>query len=363
MHLRRRLVLLVAAALVAGCGALGGAPEEAQGSAPPPTAPRAGDPGDDPTTSPPPEDVERFEEPPRDAPEALRIPEVPAGYELIADETGPASKRAAVALAEGLTTYDPGDRLEDVVARVTSDPDLIAELIEVAAPLHHEGAWSRGQVVYPQLGGLEPHATAVITVVRQQVGLPDGTTFEHTRTLDVRVDRGPDGEWRTSALVSAGGHPVPRPDDLHPAAVAVLDDDRIELPDTARWDIHAGLIDPSLLELMARMAERTPYGVVVLQTGHSLEVFGTDRTSRHAEGRAVDLYRVGDHHVISDRDRGSDTFRLVDWLYDQPELAEVGSPWALDGFGGRSFSDELHQDHIHVGVRRPGERAKPLTRG
>jgi hypothetical protein len=289
-------------------------------------------------------------------------PQAPAGYELLAGETGPDAKRAAVAFVEALTTYEVGDELEDVVDRATDDDALADELVEVAAPLHHDGAWSRGRIVYPQLGGLEPRSSAVITVVEQEVGHPDGTTTTETRVLDVRVDADGAGAWAVTALVSAGGEPVERPDDLSEVAASVLDDDRVELPDSARWDIHRGAVDETLLTLMARMAERTPYGVVVLETGHSREVFGTDRTSRHAEGRAVDLYRVGDEHVIEDREVGSATHELVRWLYDQPELSEVGSPWALDRFGGRSFSDELHQDHIHVGVLRPGETQRSAPR-
>jgi hypothetical protein len=341
---------LAAAVLVVACGDGGGAPTTSPDVAETPptetTAPPTPDPDPDPTPDPTPEP------PPVTPPPA---PAVPAGYELVAGETGPESKLAATAFVEALTTYEADDGLEEVVARATDDDGLAAALLEDAAPLHHEGAWSRGRIVYPQLGGLEPRSTAVITVVRQEVGHPDGTTEVQTRVLDVRVDARSDGSWHVTELVSAGGDPVPRPDDLSEAATAVLDDDRIELPDTARWDIHRGAIDESLLELMGRIAERTPYGVVVLDTGHSREVFGTDRISRHAEGRAVDLYRIGDTLVIEDREVGSPTHELVRWLYDQPELSEVGSPWALDRFGGRSFSDELHQDHLHIGVLRPGE--------
>lgn len=295
-------------------------------------------------------------------PETGALP-LPAGYELVAGETGSAAKRAAVDLVEALTTYDPDEELSAVVERASGgDAELAAHLLDAAAPLHVGGAWSRGTIVYPQLGGLELDAAAVITVVRQDLRTVDGTDATETRVLDVRVDRDVGDTWRVVELASAGGDPVARPDDLSPEAAAVLDDDRIELPDSAVWDIHAGLIDDRLLELMTRMADRTPYGVVVLKTGHSREVFGTDRTSRHHEGRAVDIYRLGGPLVIQDREVGSATYDLVSWLHDQPELSEVGSPWALDGFGGRSFSDELHQDHVHVGVLRPREAQRHAPR-
>jgi hypothetical protein len=290
-------------------------------------------------------------------------PPLPAGYELVAGETGAVAKRAAIDLVEALTTYDPGDDLVTVAERASDgDPALADHLRDAAAALHHEDTWSRGSIVYPQLGGLEIDAAAVITVVRQELRDADGSDRTETRVLDVRVDRDAGDTWRVVELASAGGEPVERPDDLSPEAEAVLDDDRIELPDTAAWDIHTGTIDDRLLDLMARMADRTPYGVVVLRTGHSREVFGTDRISRHDEGRAVDIYRLDGPLVIEDREVGSPTHDLVRWLYDQPELSEVGSPWALDGFGGRSFSDELHQDHVHVGVLRPGEAQRSAPR-
>lgn len=359
--MRRRAVAaaLTSALLLVACGTGG---DGAAGPDDAPAAPSTGEPSPLPEDTAEPDGPQDPDGPDADDPAPPLTPppapEVPAGYELAADETGPAAKRAAAAFVQALTTYEPDEALAEVIASAGADGDLARDLEDAAAPLHHEGAWSRGEIVYPQLGGLEVGEAAVITVVRQTVGHPGGEISEQRRILDVRVDRDDDGAWTVTELASAGGDPVPRPDDLSAAAEAVLDDERIELPDTARWDIHRGAIDEDLLALMARMAERTPYGVVVLETGHSREVFGTDRTSRHAEGRAVDVYRVGDRLVIDDRVSGSPTHELVRWLYEQPELSEVGSPWALDGFGGRSFSDELHQDHLHIGVLRPDEEQR-----
>ena len=115
--------------------------------------------------------------------------------------------------------------------------------------------------------------------------------------------------------------------------------------------IHAGTVSDALLQTMADLAERTPYGVVTLSNGHPHNVFGTDRQSNHTRGRAVDIYRLGPTRVIDDREPASATHEVVTWLYDLPALSELGSPWALDGYGGRSFTDTVHQDHLHVGVR------------
>jgi hypothetical protein len=85
----------------------------------------------------------------------------------------------------------------------------------------------------------------------------------------------------------------------------VLAHPRIELPDSAVWDIHRGRISDTLLAVMARAADEVDYGVVVLDTGHPWEIFGTDRQSDHTRGRAVDIYRVGDRNVVDDRADGS----------------------------------------------------------
>jgi hypothetical protein len=103
---------------------------------------------------------------------------------------------------------------------------------------------------------------------------------------------------------------------------------------------------------MAELADQTPYEVVVLATGHPHNVFETNRVSQHTVGQAVDVYRIGDHQVIDDRGPDGATKGIVEWLYDHPDVAQVGSPWDLDGAGsGRSFTNVVHQDHIHLAVK------------
>jgi hypothetical protein len=274
----------------------------------------------------------------------------PAGpFELSPDEMLPNAKRLAAEIVQTLLTYEPDDTASEIAGRVAGD-GRTTSLLVTAAPLLHADAWSRGEIVYPQLGGFTDTSSSVMVVARQTVGLPDGEVREETRTFDVRLTV-EDGDWVFDELASAGGRARQRPDDLSEIAAAVVDDDRIELPDTARWDIYRGVIEEPLLELMALMAERTDYGVIVLDTGHPWEVFGTDRQSRHSLGRAVDLYRLSGPHVIDDREDGSETHDFVQWLYEQPEMANMGAPWSLDGFGGRSFTDDLHQDHLHIESR------------
>jgi hypothetical protein len=270
-------------------------------------------------------------------------------YELSPDEMLPATKRLASDVVQQLLTYEPQDTPRETVGAAVGE-DGVPDLLVKVTPLMHRDAWSRGEIVYPQLGGFTDTSASVMVVARQSVGLPDGRTFEESRTFDVRLAI-EDGDWVFDDLASVGGRPVERPADLSAAATAVVDDERIELPDTARWDIYRGVIQEPLLELMSLIADRTDYGVIVLDTGHPWEVFGTDRQSRHSKGRAVDLYRLDGPNVIDDREEGSGTHEFVQWLYEQPEMTNMGSPWALDDFGGRSFTDDLHQDHLHIESR------------
>lgn len=244
--------------------------------------------------------------------------------------------------ALALTTYDATEGPTELAAR------LPPELAPFATALFRPARWSRGRIVYPQLGGLAPDNASVMVVVEQTTGTA-GILDTEVRTLNIEVRR-VGAQWRFERLISAGGAPVLPTAPLPAVALAVLSDPRIEMPDSARWDIVAGLVSDQLLHLLARLAERTSFSVVTLSAGHSWEIYGTPRQSDHSRGLAVDIYRLGERLVIDDRTPGSFTHDVVAWLYEQPEVARMGSPWALDGFGGRSFTDALHQDHLHVAV-------------
>jgi hypothetical protein len=187
-----------------------------------------------------------------------------------------------------------------------------------------------------------------MVVTRQTVGSGSESEFSVVRTLDIRLVRGESG-WEFDSLGSAGGV-FDRVEDLS-LANAIAGDPRIEMPDSARLDILSGRVSPVLLSLMAQIADRTPFGVTVLVTGHPHNVFETDRQSDHTIGRAIDIYRIGDRRVIDDRGSDSATRSLVEWLYRHPDVRQVGSPWDLDEeTSRRSFTDEVHLDHIHVAV-------------
>ncbi len=258
----------------------------------------------------------------------------------------PEAKQLAADIAYALTTYEEADSPEVRLLDIAG-PEGLPLLSEASGPLTYSGQWSRGEVVYPQLGGLRNEKASVMVVTRQTVGSGSAAEFSVVRTLDVRLIQGESG-WEFDELASAGGT-FDNLEDLL-LAHAVANDSRIEMPDSARLDILAGETSPILLALMLEIADITPYGVVVLATGHPYHVFETDRVSHHTIGRAVDIYMLDSHHVVDDREDDSATQNLVQWLWENPKVVQVGSPWDIDGGSKRSFADTVHQDHLHVAV-------------
>ena len=262
-------------------------------------------------------------------------------------EAEPEAKQLAVDIASSLTTYEASDDHTERLEALSSGSG-VESLAQASAPLTYTGSWSRGEVIYPQLGGLKNGQASVMVVTRQTVGSGSETEFSVVRTLDIRLVLGESG-WEFDFLSSAGGT-FDRLEDLA-AAHAVARDPRIEMPDSARLDILSGLVSPTLLRVMAELADQTSYEVVVLATGHPHNVFETDRQSHHTVGQAVDINRIGDRRVIDDRGPDSATRAIAEWLYDHPDVLQVGSPWDLDGTESRrSFTDAVHQDHIHLAV-------------
>jgi hypothetical protein len=269
-----------------------------------------------------------------------------ARYVVPEGEVEREAKQLAADIAYALTTYEAAD---DPTARFSSIGGVagVALLAEAGEPLTYPGRWSRGQVLYPQLGGLTNERTSVMVVTRQMVGSGFAPEFSLVRTLDIRLVLGEAG-WEFDELASAG-RAFDSVEELQ-LAHEVAADPRIEMPDSARLDILGGGVSPVLLELMSDLAGVTSYGVTVIATGHPYHVFETNQVSHHTGGRAIDINRVGDRHVIDDRDGESTTRALVQWLWEKSEVVQVGSPWDIDGVSGRSFTNIVHQDHIHVAV-------------
>lgn len=298
------------------------------------------------------------------------LPSVPP-YQPVPGEVFPNAKTVASRFLEALTTYERGADPVGVVDRAlqpVAAPSLdVAVVRERAAPLLVAEAQASGQVIYPQLGGLVPLGggatyAVVMAVVRHSLLADDGEERTATRTIEVRL-RVVDGQWRVEELGSVGGDPVPRPKRLPAAATRVLDDPRIDLPDSGRWDIHADKIDGRVLATMAELAERTPYAVTVISNGHPYNVvdgFG-DRVSNHAQGRAVDVWALDGVPMVQQRGkRDSLAFQMLEQLIVPGPADEVGVPegWDLDGPVRRLFDNAVHDDHFHIGFRTGFERAQ-----
>ncbi len=269
------------------------------------------------------------------------------------------AKRLGAGVAYQITNYGPDSSVIELAAGVTADPARADALASEAATVHHPGMWSRGTIEYAQLGGHLDDRISIMVVVQQELGAEGTTDAERaeTRTMDVRLVRGASGAWEFEELASAGGQPVARPADLSPLAASLVDDPRIDLPDTAIWDIYSGYTDPALLEAMLDIAERTPYSVIVVKTGHPHNVFGTDRVSNHTVGRAVDIHEVDSELVIDSHDETSSIYALSEWLVSRHDIREFGSPWRFDDAIAHNFTNEVHHDHLHVGVFPEGHAA------
>ena len=276
-------------------------------------------------------------------------------FEPAEGDVYPNAKRLAGRLAQALGTYRAGSSAEEVAraaAAAVGAADESAVLAGLESIVERDSA-SVGEVEYVQLGGLTPESASLMVVLHQELRPRRGEPFTRVRVLDVRL-RIVEGGWVVDGLASDGGSPVEAPENLSAAARAVLDSRRVQLPDSARWDIERGEIDDRLLTLIAEMAERHELKVAVLSSGHPFNVFGTDKQSHHTKGRAVDIYAVDGDPVARQRHEGTPAHALTLWLFDRG-VPEVGSPWDLDPPGGRSFTDVVHQDHIHVAVSAPLE--------
>jgi hypothetical protein len=290
-----------------------------------------------------------------------RVAEAPApGWRPSAQEILPRAKTLAVEAAELLGRSAPG---QDAVAvlqagGVSLTPALAgrAETVPLGGLQTAPPASSAAR--YAQMGGLVPLAVtatyaSIMVLLEQQA---PASSQRSVRTLDLRL-RVHEGRWAVDDVASVGGDPVPRPEDLPDAARRVLDHPQIALADSARWDIHAGRIDPRLLQVMTALADRFAYAVTVLASGHPRYIIdggAENRTSSHTRGLALDIWSVQGRPVREQSgDPQSPAARLLQAAAELPALVKIGAPlgWDLDGSRSRVFDDPVHEDHFHLALR------------
>lgn len=268
----------------------------------------------------------------------------PDRYAPLPGEPVPEVKQLAADVLQSIGTYDVGGGTAAAASQRLAGRGK-PSVVEAAAPLLVPSAASAVDIIYPQLGGLTDTEASVMVVFRHRV-LLRADKQSVTRTADVRLVRGSAG-WSVTAIASLGGNPV-SVGALTPAAREVLESERLELPDTARWDVEAGRIDDRVLDLLTRLAASHTVRVTVLATGHPHNVFATPSVSNHTVGRGVDVWSVDGQPVVLQRDSSGPLHKLVAELLAEG-ITELGSPWDLDGPGvGPSFTNTVHQDHLHL---------------
>lgn len=129
---------------------------------------------------------------------------------------------------------------------------------------------------------------------------------------------------------------------------AVLAHPGIDLRSEAADDVTAGRVDDRLLAVVLIVATTNRLGAVgPFVSGHTTNVAGTNRVSLHASGRAVDLPVIDGAPVSADNAAARAVAEELLALPPSLRPQELGSPWP-DLAGPGAFSDEDHQNHLHV---------------
>lgn len=260
----------------------------------------------------------------------------------------PNGKRVAGRAAQLALTYRRGADPTEVARSVARLGGRAGELERAVSRLVVDGRRSRGEVIYAQLSGVTPTTMGAMVVVRQRLEDESGRTSSVTRTLDVRLRRS-GGPWRLASIEPPESL-KPRPTTIQGVAARVLDHNKIRLSDSARSDIHRGGVDEALLRALLDAAEEHRFAVATIRSGHPQNVWETDRRSAHTEGAAADIYAVDGRLVVRQRRVGSAAYLLASRFLERG-ARQVGSPWSIAPGPPRSFTDAVHQDHIHVQQR------------
>jgi hypothetical protein len=227
------------------------------------------------------------------------------------------------------------------------DPNDLDPLCKLTAVRRVERAGNRRghalQVVDAQYGGLLAGNASVLVVTRSWVRR-DARVVSGGHTYDVRLSRTAGG-WRVAAVHPS--HPGPRARTLTPAARRVLASDRIALPPAGRADVLSGRVHDSVLRAMLAVGASYRIDISVVRSGHPVYVFGTDRLSDHPQGRAFDTWAIEGKPVVDARTpRGL----VEDYMHAAAAAGSynVGGPYLL-GAAPQWFTDATHHDHVHAG--------------
>ncbi len=259
-------------------------------------------------------------------------------------DVSPDVKGIAVRLAEVAATWDAGTGgMSGARTRLRNSGFDPALAFELAAVISDDEA-SVAQVAMAQYGGILAESASVLVVLDQWLLGADGRVKKGGTTLDIRLVAD-EPEWTVVAVRPA--RPGRRSPEISRAARRVLANDRVVLPVAARRDVRTGAIHDSVLRALTMLAARHRLDVSVLRSGHPIRVFGTSRTSNHTEGLAVDIWALDGRPIIA----SSRSATVADFMTAARDAGayQVGGPVDPDSSGASFFSDDTHQDHIHLG--------------
>jgi hypothetical protein len=274
-------------------------------------------------------------------------PGLPAAAPWVAGagEVHPAVKVAALSALETIGTWSGagGGSVAAAAARLRAvgvDPSLAAQ----AGPLLGAEPAAVTRIVDAQYGGILVSSSSVLAVLDQSRVDAAGHVHAGGTTVDVRlVAAAP--RWRITALRPAS--PGPATSSLPASAREVLASSRVRLPFAARADIASGQVHASVLGALLALAERYVVDVSIIRSGHPTHVFGTSRLSDHPRGRAVDVWALDGRRIVDPANRAFVVRAMRVAASVGPY--QVGGPVDLDGGGRQYFSDQTHQDHLHLG--------------
>ena len=262
-------------------------------------------------------------------------------------EVRPEIKRTAAAFLESAGNWSDGETAVGTLIRAGASPPVASTASILQLPDARAGELT---VVYPQYGGLASDTAAVIALVEQNLHTVSGP-WNRELVVDVRLARPPGGSWAVERLLAPTslGPSLPLTD----TAAAVLAEPKIILPGPARSDVSTGRMDNRLLAILHALSREFTLAIQVMHTGHIQTVYPTARISNHAVGRAVDIREIDGRPVVDARPGDDRVLRL---MRRAAELGatEVGGPADLNGPRKGFFSDDVHQDHIHLGIT-PGD--------
>jgi hypothetical protein len=148
-----------------------------------------------------------------------------------------------------------------------------------------------------------------------------------------------------------------------PGARSLLDNENLALTTPARQDLENGIVDPRLVDLLTHIADQYQIEVLNFRTGHPRCKVLPNPTntgpncavSNHWHGRAADITAVSKPGqplgaVSPHNEPARAIVQSLATLPDEPSRPdEVGSPWSdLDDYHGH-FSNQLHENHLHIG--------------